>query len=90
MTKQDSKKRKFALFIIISWLWVRLKLTIEISRLAIFRILPKAQIQYVAPRPSSLPPPTFWSYDNEQLSCMNFDKEKRIFIIHELPPISKS
>ena len=90
MAMQNLKKRKFALVIIISWLWVRLKLTVELSRLAIFRILTRHQIQHVSFRNSSLPPPTFWTYDNEQFTCMNFDRERRIFIIHALPPFSKS
>lgn len=89
MHSKKLKKRKFVLFIIISWLLARLEWTIELSRLAIFRILPKAQIHTVSRIAANLSF-SYWTYNSERLSCMNFDSEREVFLIYELPPISKN
>ena len=61
--------KKLRLFIFISWLWARLKWTVELSRLTIVRFLPNKQIHYVAYK-SNLPSPTFWICEHNQISCI--------------------
>jgi len=87
--KYNSRKNKFVLVILISWLYVRLKWTIELSRLAVFRLFPNTQIQHVA-FSSFVPLPIFWTFDDKKTSFINFNSKKRTFTIYELPFISKN
>ncbi len=79
--------KKIYLFLIISWLVARLKLTIELSRLAIFKLMPKAQIHEVSNISKSLPL-TLWNYEENRVSFLCFDPLENQFLINEFPPIS--
>ncbi|MFQ6003747.1 MAG: hypothetical protein ACE5KJ_08370 [Candidatus Zixiibacteriota bacterium] len=86
-TIQDrSTKKKCALFVAISWLLARLWWGLEISRLTIFRVVPKAHIHYIS-RTHSILPPAHWAYARNRLYCVGFDEDEHALVIHELPPI---
>lgn len=84
-----AKRKKIIKLITISWLITRLKLTIEISRLAIFRMLPKMRVNYIA-YVSSMPTPALWTFENETVSFINFDRSQNAVNIHKFPALSKN
>jgi len=88
MIRRETKK-KYILFVIGSWLMARLHWTLETSRLAIFRVLPKAQIQHVikVPRNHSI---TEWVFVEEDMRCFVWHRERDQHKIISLPPISKN
>lgn len=89
MAHLNRKKRKLVSLIVVSWLWTRLKFTIELTRLAFFRILPKADVHVVS-KTSSIPEQTHWLYQDNQFSCVKFIEGKHQLIIYKLPPLTKN
>ena len=89
MIKLNSGKNKFFIFLIISWIIIRLKWTVEISRLTIFRIIPKSNSQMVTLNLSFIHP-AVWFFENNQSSCVTFDKKNNNFVIQTLQPISNN
>jgi len=80
---------RFKILIIISWLWIRLKMTLERSRLMIFRMLPKAESHVVSFDTKSLPSTT-WTFEGNRASCLNYEKEDNAFNILLLHPVSEN
>lgn len=77
------------IFLIVSWLIIRLKYTIELSRLTIFRIFPKTNTSMITLRLSFIHP-SEWFFENNQSSCLTFDKEHNLFVVQILQPISNN
>lgn len=83
---EKSPKKKCILFIIASWLSARLWWGFEVSRLAIFRVMPKARTHYVS-RMQLMFPFASWVCSKNRLYCMSVDKAKDSLVIRELPPL---
>lgn len=88
MSKHETKK-KCILFVIGSWLMARLFWTLETSRLTIFRILPKAQIQHVMKIRMNYSV-TEWIFVKEEMRCVVWQRGSHQSKILSLPPISKN
>jgi len=84
----DLKRQKIKLLLIMTWLWARLKWSVEFSRLAIFHILPKPEIHYVSK--ISIEPRTVWLFTDNRLSFINMNQKQNRLIIYKLPDMSKN
>lgn len=84
-TRNPQRGRR--LWLVTSWLIARLWYGLEMSRLAIFRMLPQARITHVS-RQRLLLPPTSWVCDQPRHYCLTFRPPPERIVIVELPPIS--
>lgn len=80
-------RKKCFLLVIGSWLVAKLWWTLEMSRLAFFRTLPKKTITHVA-HAAILPPASHWTFERNRLSVLNYDEQMATFIITVLPEIN--
>lgn len=89
--KYHIAKHKFFLFIIASWLIARLYWAFEISRLALYRTIPKQRVDYdYVTRQVKKPRVSHWSYENKRFSIINFDDESEAFIVYKLPELNQN
>ncbi|MFQ5822897.1 MAG: hypothetical protein ACE5JB_02455 [bacterium] len=86
MDLRNSSKKKGRFYIAISWLLARLWWSIEISRLTILRIKPKAVINRITQDQRELPP-CHWVLDRNTLYCLGVDDRNDEMIIRETPLI---
>lgn len=87
MMRSRVKKQRLFIFLIISWLVLRLKWTLELSRLTIFRLFPKTHSQMIPLRLSFIHP-SEWFFDDNRSSCLTYDKVNNQFVIQILQPLS--
>jgi hypothetical protein len=79
--------RRGRLWLVTSWLIARLWWSVEMSRLAVYRMLPKPRTSRVT-RQQLLLPPTTWVCDEPRNYCLAMDEIARNIVILELPEIS--
>ncbi|OQX88431.1 hypothetical protein B6D60_02245 [candidate division KSB1 bacterium 4484_87] len=84
---KNSRKNKYLIFIIASWLAARLKITFELSRLALFRAKPGAEVRFVIQRHHLLRH-SEWCWDHNRVSVIKFNDTQEKIIIHQFPVIS--
>ena len=87
--KVKINKNKCFLFVIGSWLIVKLWWAFEMSRLAFFRNVPQSRVNQVV-YASNLPHLSHWIYEENQFSVLNYDNESQSFIITKLHEITQS
>lgn len=87
MTLQTNSNRKAGAFVIVSWLVARLWWGMEISRLMILRIKPKAIISQFA---QTQCPRSTWVYDRNKFSCLTVNAEGDRVLIVETPTIESN
>lgn len=81
-----SSKNKGLFILAISWLLARLWWGIEISRLTILRVKPKAVINCITQEEKALPP-GYWVLERNVLYCLGIKKENEELIIRATPSI---
>jgi len=79
---------KYFLFVIASWLVARLWWTLEMSRLAFYRVVPQKRIVYKIH--SNLPETSFWNHDRNQLSVLNYNDKENIMVVYKLPEMTNN
>jgi len=85
MTLQTKSKKKSGVFLIVtSWLVARLWWGIEISRLMILRIKPKAMISQFAETRCTT---STWVFERNKFSCLTVNADGERLLITETPTI---
>jgi hypothetical protein len=74
------------LFLAVSWLLARLWWSIEITRLTILRVRPKAVINRITQDEQELPP-CHWVLERNRLYCLGISKTSHQIIIKQTPVI---
>lgn len=74
--------KRIRVFLIISWLIARLKLSIELSRLTIYRFLPRSAVHEIARNTKSLPM-SHWIFEADRISLVYFHSEHNNLVIRE-------
>lgn len=75
------------LLLVTSWLIARLWWGIEMSRLMVFRVIPKARFTRIT-RQQLLLPPTAWVFDQSQGYCLTNSSDFPTIVIQRMPEIS--
>lgn len=78
--------KKCRLFIVGSWLMAKLLWSLELSRLAIHRLIPKAEVQTIAREDVSFTP-TEWIYEQPFMYTMTMDQKKANFVFTKVGEI---
>jgi len=86
MSQKDFHKRKKFFFLVVSWLLARLWWSIEVSRLTILRIQPKAVINRISQEEQKLPP-SHWVFDRNILYCLGVNEREQRIVIKQSPVI---
>ncbi|NIR47455.1 hypothetical protein GWO43_03145 [candidate division KSB1 bacterium] len=81
--------RKTGFFFIVSWLLARLWWSLEISRLTIFRIKPRAVINRITQNQRKLPP-CHWVVDRNRLYCISLNEGSDEMLVTETPSIERN
>ena len=71
--------KKYRLFLVGSWLMAKLLWSFELSRLAINRLIPRAEVQTIAREDVSFTP-TEWIYEQPFVYTMTLDPGKANFV----------
>jgi len=82
----ENSERKCRLAFVGSWLMAKLLGSLELSRLAIFRFIPQAEVQTIAKREVLLTP-TEWIYERPFLYTLTMDEEKSNFVFTKVSEI---
>jgi len=80
---KKSQKNKYLLFLFGSWLIAKLRLSLEISRMAFFKTTKKQEIRFVVPS-RFFNNRNVWSFENDQLTFINYHSDMDIIILHRL------
>jgi len=83
------RKNKYLIFVVASWLAARLKLTFELSRLALFRVKSGAEVRFMI-RQHHLLHHSDWCWDSKKFSVIKFDDAREKIIVHQFPVISEN
>ena len=63
--------------------------TFEMSRLAFYRAIPNKKINQII-YVTNVPPVSYWSYEDDRFSVLNYDQEAKTFIIYKLSEMNKN
>ncbi len=85
MKLKITKNRCF-LLVIASWLMARLWWTLEMSRLAIYRIVPQKEIVYKMH--ANLPEVSTWNHDKNRTSVLGYSEHEGNIVVYKLPEIN--
>jgi len=88
MTKKYRKNR-YLLFVFASWLMAKLRWTLEMSRLAFFRTKKSVEIRFVIQN-SYIASRVNWSYDADQLTFLEYDRQRNEIFLHRFPKLNKN
>ncbi|MBN1351253.1 hypothetical protein JXJ21_17680 [candidate division KSB1 bacterium] len=87
--KTTKTKHKCTLLLIGAWLMTKLAWTLEMSRLAVFRWIPKARVQYVIKLPVNRSI-TEWIYIEDDSRCYVWHRGGECSRFFGLPQINKN
>ncbi|MDW7679460.1 MAG: hypothetical protein SCK70_02780 [bacterium] len=87
--KKHYRKNRYLLFVIGSWLFTKLRSTIELSRLALFRSTRQPEIRFVIHKYKKHPQ-LITSYHDQRVTLIYMNDEKSRLVVSRLPVICKN